>query len=214
MYNMPLCMLHSCFPGNRPIGLVKACALVSLLLVFLWSPLPLHADWSLLDGARVHPEYRGPVPKKSDVIFSTRSKRDNAAEVAKAFGATRIEWVYSTEPEFVHSLQSVAPWFGGTVNSTIPLPKDEGIAKDLEGRPIVAPWMKSWGAKWITTTDPHTREALKGVVQRYLELGASSIQVDDPLLQYTAANWGGDFSESSLAGFRSFQDHFHGFVIA
>ncbi len=64
--------------------------------------------------------------------------------------------------------------------------------------------MKSWGAKWITTTDPRTREVMEGVARRYLELGASSIQIDDPLLQFTAANWGGDFSESSLAGFRRF----------
>ncbi len=193
----------------RDLGaLVTPASAAVSLVILLCSPLSVQAEWTLLDGARVHPDYHGPVPKKSDVIFSTRFKRDNAANVARAFGATRIEWVYSTDPEFVRSLQSVTPWFGGAVSSTIALPKDEGIAKDFDGRPIVAPWMKSWGAKWITTTDPHTRETLKGVAQRYLELGANSIQVDDPLLQFTAANWGGDFSESSLAGFRTFLSHY------
>ncbi len=175
-----------------------------LLLLFLSSSPPLQAEWSLLDGAKVHPDYHGPVPKKSDVIFSTRFKRDNAVEVARSFSATRIEWVYSTDSEFVRSLQLVAPWFGGTLSSTMPLPKDEGIARDFDGNPIVAPWMKSWGAKWITTTDPRTREILQGIARQYLNLGASSIQIDDPLLQLRCADWGGDFSESSIAGFREF----------
>ncbi len=177
---------------------------LALLLHFLWIPLPLYADWSLIDGARVHTSYHGPVPRKSDVIFSTRFERDNAAEVAKAYGSTRIEWVYSTNPIFVDSLKSVTPWFGGALSPATPLPNDEGIAKDFDGRPIVAPWMKSWGAKWITTTDKRTKDVLRNIALQYLKVGANSIQIDGPLLQFTAANWGGDFSESSLAGFATF----------
>jgi hypothetical protein len=179
-------------------------AAIALFLAFLCGPLPLRAQWTLLDSARVHPEYHGPVPNKSDVIFSSRFKRPEAPAVIKSFGATRVEWVYSTDANFVKSIRSVTPWFGGAVNSTIALPDDEGIAKDLEGQPIVAPWMKSWGAKWTTTNHPKTRHALEGLARRYLELGASSIQVDDPLLQYATANWGGDFSESTLDGFRRY----------
>jgi hypothetical protein len=184
-------------------GLVKA-TLAVLLVAFLCGPLPLHAQWTLMDSVRVHPEYRGPVPKKSDVVFSTRFKRPEAPAAIKAFGATRIEWTYSDDPKFVQLLTSIVPWYGGAINATVVLPEEKGIARDLEGKPIIAPWMKSWGAKWITTTDPSTRRFLEDMARRYVELGASSIQVDDPLLQYAAANWGGDFSESSLAGFRRF----------
>jgi hypothetical protein len=189
---------------DKPVAGSAKRAAIGLLLVFLCGPLPLHAAWTLLDGARVHPDYHGPVPNKSDVIFSTRFKRPEAPAVIKSFGATRVEWVYSTDADFVQSIRSVVPWFGGAVSSTIPLPKDEGIAKDVEGQPIVAPWMKSWGAKWITTTDPRARRALENRARRYIELGARSIQVDDPLLQYATANWAGDFSESTLEGFRKY----------
>ncbi|HJV25561.1 MAG TPA: hypothetical protein VJ673_07730 [Aromatoleum sp.] len=175
-----------------------------LLTVFLAWPPTLRAAWDLISTTAVHPEYKGPVPSKSDVIFSTRFKRPEAPEVARSFGATRIEWVYSTEPEFIQSLRASAPWFGGAISSNIPLPSDDGLARDFEGNPVVAPWMKSWGAKWVTTTSPVTRDAITRLAKRYLELGAKSIQFDDPLLQFTARRWGGDFSQSSVEGFREF----------
>lgn len=163
-----------------------------------------HAEWSFLDSWKAHPEFKGPVPKRSDVIFSTRFKRDEALEVAKAFGATRIEWVYSSDPAYIAKLREVAPWFGGALSSTITLKNERGIAKDIEGKPIVAPWMKSWGAKWITVSNEETRTALYDLATAYLKAGASSIQIDDPLLQFTSRLWGGDFSDSSIAGFREY----------
>jgi hypothetical protein len=194
-------------PIFLPLGFARLLATTSVFLAALLlcgKALPQHAQRTLLDSVHVHPAYHGQVPKKSDVIFSSRFKRDNAAAVAKAFGATRIEWVYSTDPSFFQSLRSVAPWIGGTVNSSMPLPQDGGVAKDLDGNPIVAPWMKFWGAKWTTTTDSRTRSVIEGVARQYLDLGASSIQVDDPLMQYAAGILGGDFSESSLNGFSKF----------
>lgn len=176
-----------------------------LLLAFCTAvPLGARAEWSFLDSWRSHPPFQGSVPKRSDVVFSTRFKRDHAPDVARLFGATRIEWVNSTDPAFITTLREVAPWFGGTVNSTMPLINDQGIAQDIEGKPIVAPWMKSWGAKWITVADQRTRAALMKRVADYLMAGADSIQVDDPLLQFAARWWGADFSESSLRGFRTF----------
>lgn len=165
---------------------------------------PALAEWSYLDSWKAHPEYKGPVPKKSDVIFSTRFKRDEAPEIARAYGATRIEWVYSSDAQYISKLRDVAPWFGGAVSSTIPLKDEQGFARDIEGNPIVAPWMKSWGAKWITVSHEGTRSALKQLATAYINAGASSIQIDDPLLQFTTRNWGGDFSESSIKGFRDF----------
>lgn len=199
---MHLFMQHNSSLTNPSATFTKVSTLVLLLL--LSGPLPLHAEWSLLDGAKVHPDYHGPVPKKSDVIFSTRFKRDNAAEVARAFGATRIEWVYSTDQAFINSLKQVAPWFGGSLNSSIPLPADNGIARDFDGNPIVAPWAKSWGAKWITAADANAEAVLRAMAKDYISLGAHSIQVDEPLLQYQSAKWGGDFSAASLAKFNEY----------
>ncbi|MEI6334665.1 MAG: hypothetical protein WCS87_08915 [Methylococcaceae bacterium] len=175
-----------------------------LLLVCSGCSKPVFAEWSYLDSWKAYPEFKGQVPKRSDVIFSTRSKRDEAPEIARAYGATRIEWVYSTDTQFISRLHAVTPWFGGTINATIALKDDKGIAIGLEGKPIVAPWMKSWGAKWISVADPQTRVALTNLATHYIKSGASSIQIDDPLLQFGARRWGADFSEASIKGFREF----------
>ena len=163
-----------------------------------------HAEWSLLESWKAHPSYRGSVPNKSDVIFSTRFERDEAPAIAREFGATRIEWVYSSNPKFIARLRETAPWYGGTMNSTTTLRDKAGVAHDLENRPIVAPWMKSWGAQWITTSYPQTKAQLFEIASSYLLAGVDSIQIDDPLLQYATHVWGGDFSNTTLIGFRSF----------
>jgi hypothetical protein len=161
----------------------------------------------LSESTSIHPRYNGEVPRKSDVVFSTRFKNLNARQVAKNFGATRIEWVYSTDREFVSQLKSIAPWYGGALNSSSPLPNDKGIALDFDGKSIVAPWMLSWGSKWISTTDRRTVDFLKRTAQEYLRIGANSIQIDDWRLQYAASDWGGDFSDSAIAGFREYLKH-------
>jgi len=163
------------------------------------------ADGSLADGARVHPRYHGLVPARSDVVFSTRFKRPDAAEVAKAFGSTRIEWVYTTDKEFVASLKKQTPWFGGTLNANGPLPSEAGFARDFDGNILVAPWMKGWGGRWVTTTHPETQAAIAEQARRYIDLGVNSVQHDDPLLQlYSALQQAGDFNTSTLEGFPAF----------
>lgn len=189
---------------QRVLGKRITLGLVAVILLAVGCSPSVCAQWSFTDSWKVHPEYKGPVPNKSDVIFSTRFKRQNAATVARAYGATRIEWVYSTDPDFFNELKLVTPWVGGSLNSSIPLKDDLGVAKDFNGKPIVAPWMKSWGAKWITTTDPNTRSELLSMAKAYLKLGAKSIQFDGPLLEYATSNWGGEFSETTLDGFKQY----------
>lgn len=172
-------------------------------------PLPAQERWSLLEGARAHPDYRGSVPKKADVVVSVRFKRQDAVEAIKAFGANRVEWSYITQPEVVAQLKSTAGWFGGSINSTPKMPDEEGMAKDFDGKSIVNPRMKSWNVQWSTSTNPKTKKRLRDLAKSYLDLGASSIQVDDPLLElYAAQLWGGDFNASTLAGFPRFLEDY------
>lgn len=181
----------------------QALMLLGGLLIF--PSFPGHADWSLVDGARVHPDYRGPTPKKSAVVFSSRSKRPDAIDQIRAFGATRVEWVYSFDPDFTAALKRETGWFGGSLNANIPLDSDAGMAKDFDGNTLVHPRMKAWGGKWNTTTHPETQRATWSRTTRYLDLGVDSIQFDDPLLQlYSAYLWGGDFNPSTLAGFDNY----------
>lgn len=202
-YKMRSSMHHRLSLHDLLARITPAGAFLSLLLL-LCSPIPLQAEWTLFDGARVHPDYHGPVPKKSDVIFSTRFKREDSLDAIKSFRATRVEWVYSTDEDFIKKIKDQVGWFGGAMSGTLPLPSTDGLARDFDGNPIGPPWLKPWGAASVTTTHVATRDFLMAFVQRYIELGADSIQLDDVLLQLGTAEWGGDFSASSLAGFEQF----------
>lgn len=142
-------------------------------------------------------------PRLSDVVFSPRFLRPESFDVSTAFRATRAEWIYfPTTPESLHQLGRLPHWVGLTLNANPLLPGGQGYAEDFDGNPLVAPWMKSWGAKWVTTTHPESRESLRWQLERILATGARSIQFDDPLLQvYSARFHGGDFNAATQAGF-------------
>ena len=142
--------------------------------------------------------------------------------MAYAFGANRIEWVYSTDEKFVSLLKEVTPWFGGAVNANasgmpqVTRPSDDAMAKDFDGVSLVPRHMKAWGGakstpinhpgRMVTTTHPETIKVLKEQAKYYLtEIGASSLQFDDPMLQaYSGSYLGGDFNSYTLAGFNRF----------
>jgi hypothetical protein len=150
-----------------------------------------------------HPPLHGQVPAQSDVIFSTRQIRPESVETARAFGATRIEWVATQQPDFVAELRKAAPWFGGTLNSVVKLSDQAGYARGFDGELLTAPWMKAWGDRWwVTTTHPATQQAMHDQLARFIALGADSIQLDDPRRQvFAAERLGGDFNPATLAGF-------------
>lgn len=176
-----------------------------ILALALLTPLAATAaEWQITDSALAQPPYRGIVPKKADVVFSSRGTNPDAIPVAKSFGATRIEWVYSTDAPFVGQIVREFDWFGGALNSIPKIPNDSAASQDFDGKALVHPRMKSWNRPWITTTNPAAQNALRSMAQSYVTLGARSIQVDDPLLQAYASQWGGDFNPSTVAGFPAF----------
>lgn len=154
------------------------------------------------DFAKVHPPYRGVTPAKSDVIFSTRFTRPESLPLIREFGATRVEWVYTKDPGFAEALKEGGRWFGGTLNANGPLPDDDGYARDFDGKVLVAPWMKGWNGRWVTTTHPDTQRDFEEQTRRYIGFGARSLQFDDPQLQaFSALHQAGDFNEATLKGF-------------
>lgn len=174
------------------------------LLIATWASTS-GAQWTLPEAAGAHPDYRGSVPAKSDVVFSSRFERPQAPDVAKSFGASRIEWVYSIDTAFVASLQRAAPWYGGAINANGPLPSEDGYARDFDGQVLVAPWMKAWGGQWYSVASPVTRRVLLERAKSVIDAGGRSLQVDDPLFQLQAVMFhGGDFSEAALSGFRRY----------
>lgn len=148
-------------------------------------------------------------PQLSDVVFSTRFLRPESSDVARSFSATRAEWIYVPNGnDDVGQFRQLPAWIGLTLNANPTLPNGQGYALDFDGTPLVAPWMKSWGAKWVTTTHPETRQALDRQLERSLAVGAKSIQFDDPLLQvYSARSQGGEFNPATQAGFIEWLHH-------
>jgi hypothetical protein len=197
------CECSSCIQRNPTTWFVRI-GFAIWVNILLCAPQTLYGQWTWLDGARAHPEFRGTVPRKSDVVFSSRSGRADALEVIRAYGANRVEWCYSDAEEFIQQIRGAIEWFGGAINPTLRPQSDSGYALDIEGKPIVAPWMTHWGSPWISTTSNDSRQALFNKSKRFIERGARSIQVDDPLMQLATVRWGGDFSSATLQGFSEY----------
>ena len=159
--------------------------------------------------ASLLPQYPAPhpsAPRHSDVVFSPRFDRREAPAVARAFGATRVEWSYITEPDSIAALRNVVGGghFGGAINNNVVIPGNAAAAHDFDGQPIIAPWMKSWGAIWNGCTAPEGLQSLKDWSSRLMALGMGSIQMDGAGMQLESEYFGGgDFSPSSLKGFEA-----------
>lgn len=156
----------------------------------------------LMEAAAAHPPLHGVVPKGSDVVFSTRSKRPEALPVIQAYGATRVEWVYGADRAYVAQLKQNAPWFGATLNANPRLPSDAGYVRDFDGQVLAAPWMQGWNVFWASSEHPDAQRVWADQLRAALEAGADAIQFDDPLLQaFAALNQGGDFNVAMQSGF-------------
>jgi hypothetical protein len=183
-----------------------------LALLFFWitaSSTGAQAEpFQLTRSVLAHPPYHGQVPPKSAVVFSTRFPRPEAFEAAKAFGATRIEWVYSMDSQYVSRLRVIAPWFGGTLNANgTPggLPTEDGYAKDFDGQTVKAPWMSGWDGRWLSVAHPDSRKLLLDQAKQYAALNAASLHFDDPVFEYYAGlHQAGDFNPATLRAFPEF----------
>lgn len=156
----------------------------------------------LAAASQVHAPYHGVTPSGSDVVFSTRFKRSEALPVFTAYKATRVEWVYTNDAAYVSQFKAITPWFGVSLNANPKLATDAGAVRDFDGQPLAAPWMRGWGVLWASSAHPDAQAAWAQQLQEAVQLGASSIQFDDPLLQMFAANsQGGDFNPAMQQGF-------------
>jgi hypothetical protein len=137
------------------------------------------------------------VPRRSDVIFSTRWARAEAPAVAHAFGATRLDWCYTADPRFVATMRGAGLHLvGGTVNANLtdrPGVREyaEGRILDRDGAAVAAPWMRGWGVAWGCANAPAYRAAWVAHARAALEAGASHLTMDDPRMNEAAAAWGG-----------------------
>jgi hypothetical protein len=144
------------------------------------------------------------LPKLSDTILSPRFPRAETIGMINQIRPSRIEWHYLSDDRHFTSLKQALPsgHFSAAINANPPLSGNEGWAQDFDGKPLIAPWMVSWGAKWASVASPVTRAFILNQVDQLLAKNVDGIQIDDGLFQFSAEAWGGgDFSPDSLRGF-------------
>jgi hypothetical protein len=142
-------------------------------------------------------------PKYSDVCFSARFRRPVSADDlhdtfrdATAFHATRLDWVYSSDPAWIAECKKRGFWFGGALNTILTdAPKgktrDQGRILDTYGQRVAAPWMRSWNGYWGCVNSPQYRETFLAHAKLLIDGGADAIQMDDPGINAVAVRWGG-----------------------
>lgn len=148
-------------------------------------------------------------PRYSDVCFSPRWRRPRNADDphdtfrdAKAFHATRFDWVYSTDPAWIAECKRGGYWFTGTLNTILSDAPGEAARKvgrilDKEGNRVAAPWMRDWSnpGYWGCVNSPDYRRTYLAHARILIDGGIDAIQMDDPVINVGAVGWGGCYCE-------------------
>jgi len=121
-----------------------------------------------------------------------------------AFHATRLDWVYSSDAEWIIECRKRGYSFGATVNSTVRVKGDadneKGRLRNNKGERVTAPWMKSFGGAWWGCVNaPSFRKAFLDQATLALDAGAEVIHVDDPGINAAAGRWGACYCEHCQA---------------
>jgi len=126
------------------------------------------------------------------------------------FHVTRLEWSYITDKAFIARVVNSGRVFGGAASAPSYIPKaqtpdwyDKVVIKDLLGRPIVAPWKRTWKRTlWGCVNNPEYRRGHLAFLKRYIDAGAQVMQRDEPRANLLATDWGGCFCDHCMTLFR------------
>lgn len=209
--------MRSTDPG-RALWRIRRTMLVALL-VSGWMAHPAPADPTpkrRVDVAQPATRPAG-APRYSDVCLSSRWKRPvneddphDSLKAIEAFHATRLEWAYIADRDFVRRIKDRGMTFAPVVNSMTFVGELRGAGKrgrivDRHGEIVTAPWMRMWRASgWGCVNSPDYRASYLQRLKEFADLGADSIHVDDPGCNWTATRWGACFCEHCMEGFRAF----------
>ena len=164
---------------------------------------------TLEHSAATMPELPG-LLSHGDVLLSSRSKRQNSIETIQAFEPDRVMWCYSNDAAFITDCrQAGIQTFQSAINSIAGTTEPEAQALDLDGKPVVAPWMVTFNPKkpwyWGCNNRPRFLDYSVERAGKALAAGADWIQFDDWSMVVSAHSWGGAcFCDPCMAGFRAY----------
>ena len=177
-------------------------------------PAPPRSVNTIHDMAEPLPEIPG-APRASAVCMRSLTARpahkgdphDTLAAI-RGFHATRLEWTYGDNPEFIKKVHALGVEYGGALAAGSYLgkaPQIEWNVVGLDAQRLVPEWMRHWPRPnpWGCANNPefaagHVRAALAVVAA-----GADVIQRDEPEQNMLAVQWGGCLCRHCIAGFRS-----------
>ncbi len=136
-------------------------------------------------------------PRYSDVCFSSRWERPRDAQdsletfaAARSFHATYLNWVYTTNPNFIKKADSLGYRLQVALTPTLPdLPlgsttNEQGRIVSKTRQKVTAPWMKGWNNWWGCVNHPDFQAIYFANIEAALRAGAYGFQVDDPAMGF------------------------------
>ncbi|MDQ3814481.1 MAG: hypothetical protein M3347_11080 [Armatimonadota bacterium] len=156
-------------------------------------------------------------PRASDVCFSSRWEHPrntqdpyDTFQMADAFHATRLDWVYTRKREFIAKAQArglpVMATLNANMSDTLGKPTTiSGRIVDRAGQRLTAPWMREWpNSDWGCANSPEYRAIFQMHARACLDAGANSLHMDDPKMNIHAVQWGGCFCPHCMRGFSDY----------
>lgn len=133
------------------------------------------------------------LPRKSDICLSVRFlEEDHPAvfgnltlrpfssglDIIKQVRPTRLEWTYIRSREFLTQFKEHVPVIVPALNTV------DGHARSFDGDPIVAPWMKHYGAPdtrflYICQNNPDDLQAKIDIAKSFIRDGYTNFHFDD-----------------------------------
>jgi hypothetical protein len=202
---------------RRRIFLKSSAGLIICLGISKMQTVSFAAGGKFLSQVAIKSKRPPGAPLYSDVCFSSRFKRPlnandphDSLQAAIAFSATRFEWVYTQDKEFISKVKkNGCNFFQGTLAPNIGDWQDgktlKGRVVDLSGNFVASPHMRAWkNSAWGCVNHPDFRKTYLWHCEKMLAAGVDGFQMDDPRLNAVVFYWGGCFCDYCMAGFREY----------
>lgn len=164
------------------------------------------------------------LPRRSDVTMRSlrwhttpvggpySEKNYTTLQAMQAFHVNRVDWIYTTSPEFYANATAMGVPADGSINANLPdtgsspATYEVGRVVDVHGNKLTAPWMRSWKVLpyYGCINNPAYRNIVFTQVRALLQAGSAGIQHDDPRSNGEVVTWKpqpGCFCDYCMANF-------------